>query len=202
MNGIKLHYPIKLYLKKSILFRNLIIFLGVGLLGGSGVGRANQEWIYFVLPVICLIIGVGGFIAMLFDFIKNEPSIILYPSKIEFVRLNGENQQFFWSQIENIELMEVSTVQSTKDWILTITPKNDKQITCGLQAMTCNDLILNQDEVFAIIEQSFQGKEPIYQQTEIPLDEQFNTKIDFWLWVFIIGALIIALFCGFILPIL
>ncbi len=202
MKGIKLHYPIKLYLKKSILLWGLIALLGLSLLGGWGVGRPNQDWLNFTIFLIWLIIGVGGFITTLFVFIKNEPIITLYPSKIEIFRLHRKNQQLFWSQIENIELIEISTVQGAKNWGLTITPKNDKKITRGLQAMTCNNLILNQKEVFAIIEQSFQGKEPIYQQIDFPLKEQFGIKIDFWLWVFIIGALIIALFCGFILPIL
>ncbi len=202
MNNQKLRYPIELYIKKSILFGWLIACLLLSLLGGWGIGRLNNDWVDFAIFLFLLIVGIVGFTGVLVVLIKNEPNITLYPSKIKIFHLYKENRKFFWSQIENIELMETSTQQGMKNWGLMITPKNGKKLTRGLQIMTCNDLILNQKEVFAIIEQSFQGKEPTYQQIEIPLEDKFSTKLDFWMWVFIIGSLIIALFFGFVLPLL
>ncbi len=155
----------------------------------------------FFLPFVLLIIGAVGFIAILVILIKNEPKIIIHPSNIELRYLFKPNQQILWSQVEHVEIMKFKEDENKRWWLVISLKQSNKKIPYLLEPMLCNELILNEQEVFAIIEQSFHGKEPIYQQIKMTFRNQFESKWEFRFWVMMITILIVALFVGLVMPI-
>ncbi len=204
MNNTKLFYPIELYIKKSLLILTLILCLVIFVICvwvGSLI--LNGSWLDFIASLFLLITVVAVGISIIIALIKNKPSIIIYPSKIELAYFNKQNQQILWSEIENIELIEHFGNRGGKFWKLAIYLKqsHDKPINYPLRIMTHDDLILNEKEIFAIIEQSLQGKPPVYQKINISLKEQSGTIFDYWFYILVFGGgSIMALFFGFIKP--
>ncbi len=202
MNNQKLHYPINLHMRKSLL---IVAMIGCLLLSLLGIWQClkvdfHNDLNIFLLPFVILIIGAVGFIAILVIVIKNEPKIIIHPSSIELRYLSKENQQFLWSQVANVEI--IKSKDENKRWWLVISHKqSDRKIPYLLELMLCNKLLLNEQEIFAIIEQSFQRKEPIYQQIKMTFRNQFESKWEFRFWIIMIVVFIVTLFVGLVMPI-
>lgn len=200
MNQIKMQYPIKFYMKKSIIFWTIIGCVFMFLLGcfTNYINENHTDTIIFIISILLMLFGILGFVGMVTVWLQNKPSITLYASYIELFGLFGRNRQVLWSQVKSVELTSW-TYKSTKHWGLVIIPKrHTKKITRPLKVMTCDDLVLNEKEIFSLIEQSFKGEQPSYQPIEISLKNRFATNADFWLWMLMLGFLIMALFFGFL----
>ncbi len=202
MNNQKLQYPINLHMRKSLL---IIAMIGCLLLFLLGIWQClkidfHNDLNIFLLPFALLVIGAVGFIAILIIVIKDEPKIIIHPSSIELQYLFKENQQFLWSQVANVEIIQ-SKDENRRWWLVIQLKQGDKKTPYLLEPMLCNKLLLNEQEIFAIIEQSFHGKEPIYQQIKMTFRNQFDSKWEFPFWIMMIIVFIIALFVGLVMPI-
>lgn len=173
----QLSYPIKLHYKNPLMatiFYCLLIVVSVFF-----IVFARHNWIVLILLLILLMIGV---IALL-TVIINKPSIILNYSGIELHYFTQQNQQLLWSEIEHIELDKIYS-RNTSDWKLIIITKQGfgENIIYPIYPLMYKDLSLNEKEVFAIIEQSFYGKQPIYQEIDMSfltrLKEKFATPTE------------------------
>ncbi len=196
MNDIKLNYPIKLYMKKSIMLFAMVFCIFMTWASYYTYGIAVERDKLFLLAFSLVGMPMFAFLTLtcLASLFLNQPTITITPSSIELFHLFTKNKQIFWSQIETIELEEY-THKSVKHWLLIIFPKQGygKKIVRPLKRMTYNDIQLNEKEIFAIIEQSFKGEQPTYKSIEMGLENRMEFGSHFWKVILVIIFLIFLL---------
>lgn len=195
MNNIKLRYPIKLYFKKSFIISAIVFSILLFLGGYYAYDKNIVNDDLFIFGSSILLMFISGFICLCFIVIyfKNKPNITLNSSSIELSLLLRGNKNIAWKQVEQIELKELS-YDSTKHWQLIIVPKEEssKKITHPLRPMIHEGMPLNEKEIFAIIEQSFNGERPKYTPIEMKLKNRFDSDLYYFLNIMGIFCLVIA----------
>ncbi len=168
----RLPYPIELYPKQHKFIHLLILIVMTVLLVGF-MGIAQNTLITITMSFVLL----GLALLILVPMIIHKPSIVLHNSGIELYYFMEHDKQFLWSEIKHIQLNKRNS-RNAPFWQLEITLKQDfsEKITHPLTQLIYEDVLLNQREIFAIVEQSFHGKQPIYQQIDMSFITELKDK--------------------------
>lgn len=151
-------YPIKLTYTVKQHFMNIIGSIFIFMLGCFVAPIAKQEGDWIIVSIGWLLIGGGSFGLLLLSYIwlGKKPIVTIEQAGVSFFNVFKSNQQhlILWRDIERLDLHPL-TRGHTNHWILTIYLKAGSSIRQPLKPMLYNGLILDEKEVFNLIELIF-----------------------------------------------
>ena len=151
-------YPIKLTYTLKQHFINIIGSIFIFILGCFVAPIAKQEGDWIIVSIGWLLIGGGSFGLLLLSYIwlGKKPIVTIKQAGVSFFHVFKSNQQhlILWRDIERLDLHPL-TRGHTNHWILTIYLKAGSSIGKPLKPMLYNGSILDEKEVFNLIELIF-----------------------------------------------
>lgn len=160
----KIPLPIKLYSSHRSLIFGFIISLGTIWLAYVMMTHISNEQLFtFILAILTLCIGVFLFISNIIMLFKPQPVLIITRFRIisgyPIFKAIFRPKNIAFKDIQSLEL-NYRVMRDSKHWYITILLKNAQKIVIPLHKFKYESMILNEKEIFNLIEQIHQGIVP------------------------------------------
>lgn len=192
-------YPVRLYHTTKQHLINIIGSLFLCTLGYFATSIAKQEgaWVMFSIGWLLMIGGGFGFAVLSYAWLNKKPIVTIERAGLSFLHILKPNQQhlILWQDIKNVDLHSW-TRGHINYWILIIHTTShsfakEKVIRQPLKPMYFEHLILNEKEVYYLLEQAFAGQtELIYKRINMNLSDRLVSNFSFWfIWTILVIGL-------------
>ncbi|MCG3882014.1 STM3941 family protein [Psychrobacter sp. Ps3] len=204
IDNLAISYPVTFYYGVKRYFTVMIGCLIIGMLGYFVIPLAHQDeaWIVVAVGWLLILTSIFGLIICFYAWFQKKPVVIIEEKGFSFFNILKRHQQkkILWQDVVSIDLIPWTHGYITH-WMLSvgITSNNldgIKVIRHPLKPMYLEHVMLNEKEVFYLLEQAFAGDTVLsYQNIKMRLSDRLVMSFGFWLMiVFTITGLVAALF--------
>lgn len=196
----KIPLPIELYAPfKSQLFI-LVGAIGMFWLGREVAHMAINDWFMFGVGIFLVIIGLLFGMIELIMLINPKPILTMTRYRLiygheTFRKLFYLNRSFTFKEIRSIDL-DYHVQKDMKHWYLNITLNTGKNYKLPLKPMKYENVMINEKEIFHLIEQVHQGQIP---PTFVDFDMDIHDRMTgsgIFMMIFMGAMLVVAIFMG------
>ena len=191
----KIPLPIELYHSNKFLLFSLA-FGGAMFWFGRTVNVIADEWFIIALSMVLMIFGALVVLACVISFIHPMTVLVITHYLIRnrhglFKRLFNKNNTIAFKDIRSLEL-DYHTHKDVKHWHIVILLNTGKKLHLPIRSMKYETIIINEKEIFHLINQVHQGNiPPTFEDFDMDIHDRMTT------WgLFMIGFVVLMLIVG------
>lgn len=207
IDKLAISYPVKLYYSAK---RYLTVMTGCLLMGVLGyfiipLAKQDEVWIVVAAGWLLILASIFGFIVCFYTWSKKKTIVIIEESDFSFFNIFKRNQKktIVWQEVVSIDLTPWTHGNITH-WMLSISIKSNnldgiKVIKQFLKPLYLEGYLLNEKEIFYLLEQAFEGKNVLnYKCIDMKINDRLVKNFSFWFTLVVMIVTIIAI-CVFLI---
>lgn len=188
----KLPLPIELYYSNKFLLFSLA-FGGAMIWIGQTMNTTTDDWFMITISILSMVFGVLIVLVCVISLINPTPALVITRYRISgghglLKRLFNKNNTIAFKDIRSLEL-DYHTHKDVKHWHIVILLNTGKKLHLPIRSMKYETIIINEKEIFHLINQVYQGNiPPTFEDFDMDIHDRMTT------WgLFMIGFVVLML---------
>lgn len=184
---IELYYSVKFHVF-NVIFSGMLFWLGHTV---NNIAPAD-DWLIIIVGVVLMFIATISILISMIAIINPTPALIItrYHIANKSVIFNKQSQLAF-KQIHSLEL-DYRVIKDMKHWHIAITLNTGQKRFIPIRSMKYETVMINEKEIFHLIEQVYQGKTPpSFEHFEMDIHDRM-TGWGIFVMVFMVSMFVIA----------